>query len=267
MGFSLSDLSPMTWSSGGIDAFSLIPGVGAYKGQQEANEMNWRIAEARNEFERDEAEKARNFSSAEALKNRQFTGSEAASLRTWQEQMSSSAVQRRMKDMKAAGINPILAGKYDASTPAGAMGVGSQPATAKANAHGAEMKSAFIDTLPLINSAIDIKKKLAEVKGIQAQTQGTEAGLPKKKGFGRLWDTIFSDYTRIQDAADKYQNSARKGEGYLDQADKYLNKVIVEPLKSLEWDKGKKLKNPFTGHEDAIPIKGFDENGVPIYYE
>jgi ElaB/YqjD/DUF883 family membrane-anchored ribosome-binding protein len=46
---------------------------------------------------------------------------EAHNNRVFQYKMSNSAVYRRMKDLKRSGINPILAAKYDASTPAGSM--------------------------------------------------------------------------------------------------------------------------------------------------
>lgn len=61
------------------------------------------------------------FGARGARRQNQFSAAEAQKQRDWQQFMSNTAVQRRMADMRNAGINPILAARFDASTPAGAM--------------------------------------------------------------------------------------------------------------------------------------------------
>lgn len=67
------------------------------------------------------AQTAMQFSQAMMEAQQAYNSAEAQKQRDWQEKMANTAYQRAVKDMKAAGINPILAaGNGGAATPSGA---------------------------------------------------------------------------------------------------------------------------------------------------
>lgn len=98
-----------------------------------------------------ELEANRKYNSAEAALNRQFQADEAQKQRDWYTDLSNSAYQRSMADMKAAGLNPILAYSQGGAASA-ATGVPAGSAASMSTGGGDTITSIVSAIAELVNS-------------------------------------------------------------------------------------------------------------------
>ena len=132
----------------GLSPGGIVGSVLGFIGQQQTNQKNWDIAQAANQASAEQASNQMDF----------------------QERMRKTQYQTAVEDMKAAGLNPMLAySQGGAGTPAGAMG---QVATARV---GNAIGSALAGYQSAAMTAADLDMKEASTTATNAQTIKTEA--------------------------------------------------------------------------------------------
>lgn len=128
---------------------SLIPGGLGYLAQDQTNRMNRKIAREQMSFQDRSSQKGMDFT----------------------ERMSNTAYQRAVADMRAAGLNPILAAGTPATTPSGISSAG---ASYRARSPGSEAISKSLETAQ-INSALDLQRQQTRSMAFDNVSKAIEA--------------------------------------------------------------------------------------------
>lgn len=151
------------------------------------------------------------FSAREANKNRDF-----------QREMSDTSYQRGVADMRAAGLNPILAAKLGgASTPGGAMATIPDLGATMVSAKQAETAETQMES-NVEKQSMEIEKLAADIEATEAQTQVLKAQLPKIEAevLKIAADTGFRQaMTAIPAMVDDLVGSFRELSGWLTRGD------------------------------------------------
>lgn len=121
-----------------------------------------------------------------AAQNNAWSAQEAQKNRDWQEEMSNTAHQREVKDLVAAGLNPILSANNGAATGTGAVGSVDTGATGTATQQQIQKMSLKNQRdMAELNAGIQLQMNKENIASAQKMAKWTNA-LQRELGYAQL---------------------------------------------------------------------------------
>lgn len=236
--------------------------------------------DAQQKFNAEQAEIDRQFQQQSADQAMAFSSAEAQANRDWQEYMSSTAHQREMADLKAAGLNPILAANNGASMGAGSVANSSAAAGSRASSvnapSGAKADGDQSGTMALISILGKMLDNSTEMQKMITSAETARATAAMYTGATRY-------AAELAAAANRYGSDIQyeiagmnpyniAGEiindfiGNEEEKKNYVDQIVDLPQQLADKAKNviKKLVEPNTSNGLDLLKKGFKKGGTTI---